>query len=61
MNELHNAAMYQLATMPERDRHATEETAGRMFAGMARAARRLRGVRLTVKLAVRPQTETSTR
>jgi hypothetical protein len=55
------AAMQQLTTMPERDRRATEETAGRMFAGVARAVRRLRGVRPTVTLAARRQAETSTR
>jgi hypothetical protein len=60
MTEPHIAALYQLSTMPERDRRATEETAGRMFAAMVRAVRRLRGARVTGTAAVL-QPETSTR
>lgn len=59
MNELH---MYRLEIMPEPHRRATEETAGRMFAHVASAVRRLRGVRPVprrgVVLTARAQTET---
>ena len=51
MNELH---MYRLEMTPERDRRTTEETAGRMFAGIVRAVRRLRGARPVAKRGARP-------
>ena len=58
MNGLDAIAMQQLARMPERHRRTTDETSGRLFAGMAGAIRRLRppAVRRTVL-----QPETSAR
>jgi hypothetical protein len=55
MNGLDAIAMHRLTTMPERQRRTTDETAGRGYAGIARALRRLRlpAVRGTV---FRPET-----
>jgi len=56
MNDPHVSAMFWISTVSERDRRTTEETAGRMFAGITRAVRRLRGVRpVQEQRAVRPQ------
>lgn len=42
MHDPHIAALLWVSTMSERDRRTTDETAGRLFAGWARAVRRLR-------------------
>jgi hypothetical protein len=44
--------MYRLALMSELDRRAADETAGRMFARVARAVRRLRPRRERPRAAV---------
>ncbi|GAA0897020.1 hypothetical protein GCM10009557_71400 [Virgisporangium ochraceum] len=63
MNDPHIAALLWVSTMPERDRRTTDATAGRLFAGMARAIRRLRGRRKPAQPARSAvlQTETSLR
>jgi hypothetical protein len=69
MNDPHVSAMFWISTMSERDRRTTEESAGRMFAGIVGAVRRLRGVRpvrepravrpqVALSFKARPQTET---
>jgi hypothetical protein len=52
MTEPHIAALSRLTTVPERDRRATEEIAGRLVAGLVRAVRRLRRARVTETAAV---------
>jgi hypothetical protein len=45
MNDPHIAALLWVSTMSERDRRVSDATAARLFAGWARAVRRLRGGR----------------
>jgi hypothetical protein len=63
MHDPHIAALFWVSTMSERDRRTADETAGRMFAAMARAVRRLRGRRAASKARRRAmlQAETSLR
>jgi hypothetical protein len=61
MSDPHIYALLWMSTMSERDRRTTDETAGRMFAGLALAFRRLRGARRAARSRVLLQAETSTR
>ena len=61
MSDPHINALLWISTMSENDRRTTDENAGRMFARLARAVRRLRGTRRAARSRVLLQAETSTR